>query len=98
MSASHTGDRHYLTGNYLASNFLWYKTILLSNGRQCNEDAEGYLADGLQDEKLSAKAREQRDAILFGFQQVKARYHLDFLPRGEYKWEEKGMSSYELGK
>ncbi|KAM4645260.1 src kinase-associated phosphoprotein 1 [Amazona ochrocephala] len=47
------------------------------------EDAEGYLADGLQDEKLSAKAREQRDAILFGFQQVKARYHLDFLPRGE---------------
>ncbi|XP_030364896.1 src kinase-associated phosphoprotein 1 isoform X2 [Strigops habroptila] len=47
------------------------------------EDAEGYLADGLQNENLSAKAREQRDAILFGFQQVKARYHLDFLPRGE---------------
>uniref|UniRef100_A0A8V5H2N4 Uncharacterized protein n=1 Tax=Melopsittacus undulatus TaxID=13146 RepID=A0A8V5H2N4_MELUD len=37
-------------------------------------DAEGYLADGLQHEKLSAKAKEQRDAILFGFQQVKARF------------------------
>uniref|UniRef100_A0A8C0ESQ4 Src kinase-associated phosphoprotein 1 n=1 Tax=Bubo bubo TaxID=30461 RepID=A0A8C0ESQ4_BUBBB len=36
--------------------------------------AEGYLADGLQNENLSAKAREQRDAILFGFQQVKARF------------------------
>ncbi|GAB0198997.1 src kinase-associated phosphoprotein 1 [Grus japonensis] len=47
------------------------------------EDVEGYLADGLQNENLSAKARDQRDAILFGFQQVKARYHLDFLPRGE---------------
>uniref|UniRef100_A0A8C0IBG9 Src kinase-associated phosphoprotein 1 n=1 Tax=Bubo bubo TaxID=30461 RepID=A0A8C0IBG9_BUBBB len=33
-----------------------------------------YLADGLQNENLSAKAREQRDAILFGFQQVKARF------------------------
>uniref|UniRef100_A0A672UQV0 Src kinase-associated phosphoprotein 1 n=1 Tax=Strigops habroptila TaxID=2489341 RepID=A0A672UQV0_STRHB len=42
----------------------------------CNSppDAEGYLADGLQNENLSAKAREQRDAILFGFQQVKARF------------------------
>uniref|UniRef100_A0A8C0B9P9 Src kinase-associated phosphoprotein 1 n=1 Tax=Buteo japonicus TaxID=224669 RepID=A0A8C0B9P9_9AVES len=38
-------------------------------------DAEGYLADGLQNENLSAKAREQRDAILFDFQQVKARFH-----------------------
>ncbi|XP_075578993.1 src kinase-associated phosphoprotein 1 [Pelecanus crispus] len=47
------------------------------------EDAESYLADGLQNENLSAKAREQRDAILFGFQQVKTRYHLEFLPRGE---------------
>ncbi|XP_064380709.1 src kinase-associated phosphoprotein 1 [Dromaius novaehollandiae] len=47
------------------------------------EDAEGYLVDGLQNENLSAKAREQRDAILFDFQQVKARYHLEFLPRGE---------------
>ncbi|XP_075299665.1 src kinase-associated phosphoprotein 1 [Opisthocomus hoazin] len=47
------------------------------------EDAEDYLADGLQNENLSVKAREQRDAILFGFQQVKARYHLEFLLRGE---------------
>uniref|UniRef100_A0A8C0B8U6 Src kinase-associated phosphoprotein 1 n=1 Tax=Buteo japonicus TaxID=224669 RepID=A0A8C0B8U6_9AVES len=39
-------------------------------------DAEGYLADGLQNENLSAKAREQRDAILFDFQQVKARFVL----------------------
>nr|XP_009673626.1 PREDICTED: src kinase-associated phosphoprotein 1 [Struthio camelus australis] len=47
------------------------------------EDAEGYLVDGLQNENLSAKAREQRDAILFGFQQVKARYHSELLPREE---------------
>ncbi|XP_051496396.1 src kinase-associated phosphoprotein 1 [Apus apus] len=47
------------------------------------EDVEDYLADGLQNENLTAKAREQRDAILFGFQQVKARYHLESLPRGE---------------
>uniref|UniRef100_A0A663E841 Src kinase associated phosphoprotein 1 n=1 Tax=Aquila chrysaetos chrysaetos TaxID=223781 RepID=A0A663E841_AQUCH len=39
-------------------------------------DAEGYLADGLQNENLSAKAREQRDAILFDFQQVKARFKM----------------------
>ncbi|XP_071584464.1 src kinase-associated phosphoprotein 1 isoform X2 [Heliangelus exortis] len=51
--------------------------------RRLLEDVEGYLAEGLQNENLSAKAREQRDAILFGFQQVKARYHLEFLPRGE---------------
>uniref|UniRef100_U3IK51 Src kinase associated phosphoprotein 1 n=1 Tax=Anas platyrhynchos platyrhynchos TaxID=8840 RepID=U3IK51_ANAPP len=37
-------------------------------------DAECYLADGLQNENLSPNAREQRDAILFSFQQVKARY------------------------
>ncbi|XP_038241515.1 src kinase-associated phosphoprotein 1 [Dermochelys coriacea] len=46
------------------------------------EDTEGYLADGLQNENLSARARDQREAILVGFQQVKARYHLEFLPRG----------------
>ncbi|XP_068022491.1 src kinase-associated phosphoprotein 1-like isoform X1 [Melanerpes formicivorus] len=48
-----------------------------------SKDAESYLADGLQKENLSAKAREQRDAILFDFQQVKARYRLDFVPRGQ---------------
>uniref|UniRef100_A0A8V0ZJX6 Src kinase associated phosphoprotein 1 n=1 Tax=Gallus gallus TaxID=9031 RepID=A0A8V0ZJX6_CHICK len=47
------------------------------------EDVECFLVDGLQNENLSPKAREQRNAILFGFQQVKARYHLEFLPRGE---------------
>ncbi|KAK2511566.1 hypothetical protein Q9233_016883 [Columba guinea] len=47
--------------------------------------AEIYLADGLQNETLSAKAREQRDAILFGFQQVRARYHLECVSRGEYQ-------------
>ncbi|KAJ7419182.1 src kinase-associated phosphoprotein 1-like protein [Pitangus sulphuratus] len=83
MSAPHTGDRHHLTGNYLAPNFLCYKTILLSNGRQRSEDAEDYLAEGLQNENLSAEAREQRDVILLGFQKVKARYHLAFPPRGE---------------
>uniref|UniRef100_A0A452IPT3 Src kinase associated phosphoprotein 1 n=1 Tax=Gopherus agassizii TaxID=38772 RepID=A0A452IPT3_9SAUR len=46
------------------------------------EDTEGYLMDGLQNENLSARARDQRQAILVGFQQVKARYHLEFLPRG----------------
>ncbi|XP_068516776.1 src kinase-associated phosphoprotein 1 isoform X1 [Anas acuta] len=51
--------------------------------RRLLEDAECYLADGLQNENLSPNAREQRDAILFSFQQVKARYHLEFLPRGE---------------
>ncbi|XP_027762153.1 src kinase-associated phosphoprotein 1 [Empidonax traillii] len=47
------------------------------------EDAEDYLAEGLQNENLSAEAREQRDVILLGFQKVKARYHLAFPPRGE---------------
>ncbi|OPJ74389.1 src kinase-associated phosphoprotein 1 [Patagioenas fasciata monilis] len=47
------------------------------------EDAEIYLADGLQNEALSVKAREQRDAILFGFQQVRARYRLERASRGE---------------
>uniref|UniRef100_A0A8C3IY47 Src kinase associated phosphoprotein 1 n=1 Tax=Chrysemys picta bellii TaxID=8478 RepID=A0A8C3IY47_CHRPI len=46
------------------------------------EDTEGYLADGLQNENLSARARDQREAILVGFRQVKTRYHLEFLPRG----------------
>uniref|UniRef100_A0A8C2UCT1 Src kinase associated phosphoprotein 1 n=1 Tax=Coturnix japonica TaxID=93934 RepID=A0A8C2UCT1_COTJA len=46
-------------------------------------DAECFLVDGLQNENLSPKAREQRNTILFGFQQAKARYHLEFLPRGE---------------
>ncbi|XP_051630166.1 src kinase-associated phosphoprotein 1 [Manacus candei] len=51
------------------------------------EDAEEYLAEGLQNENLSAEAREQRDAILLGIQRVKARYHLAFAPRGEDQHE-----------
>uniref|UniRef100_A0A8C0B953 Src kinase-associated phosphoprotein 1 n=1 Tax=Buteo japonicus TaxID=224669 RepID=A0A8C0B953_9AVES len=49
--------------------------ITLQENSCCDTNAEGYLADGLQNENLSAKAREQRDAILFDFQQVKARFH-----------------------
>ncbi|XP_006023341.1 src kinase-associated phosphoprotein 1 isoform X2 [Alligator sinensis] len=46
------------------------------------EDAEVYLMNGLQNENLSARAREEREMILFNFQHIKARYHLEFLPRG----------------
>uniref|UniRef100_A0A8C8R7W8 Src kinase-associated phosphoprotein 1 n=1 Tax=Pelusios castaneus TaxID=367368 RepID=A0A8C8R7W8_9SAUR len=38
------------------------------------ENIEGYLADGLQNENLSARARDQREVILVGFQQVKTRF------------------------
>ncbi|XP_074835192.1 src kinase-associated phosphoprotein 1 [Carettochelys insculpta] len=47
-----------------------------------HSNTEGYLADGLENENLSARARDQREALLVGFQQVKARYHLEFLPQG----------------
>ncbi|XP_068920433.1 src kinase-associated phosphoprotein 1 isoform X1 [Petaurus breviceps papuanus] len=46
------------------------------------EDVEDYLIEGLQNENLSTSAWENRDAILRGFQQIKARYRLDFQPRG----------------
>uniref|UniRef100_A0A5F8G4G6 Src kinase associated phosphoprotein 1 n=1 Tax=Monodelphis domestica TaxID=13616 RepID=A0A5F8G4G6_MONDO len=46
------------------------------------EDVEDYLVEGLQNENLSTSAWENRDAILRGFQKIKARYHLDFQPRG----------------
>lgn len=39
----------------------------------CFPEAEDYLAQGLQEEPLSARAREQRDAILHAFQRLKAR-------------------------
>ncbi|XP_044531048.1 src kinase-associated phosphoprotein 1 [Gracilinanus agilis] len=45
-------------------------------------DVEDYLVEGLQNENLSTSAWENRDAILRGFQKIKARYHLDFQPRG----------------
>nr|XP_040124816.1 src kinase-associated phosphoprotein 1 isoform X2 [Ictidomys tridecemlineatus] len=47
------------------------------------EDAEDFLAEGLRNENLSAGARECRDHILRGFQQIKARYCWDFQPQGD---------------
>nr|XP_055243696.1 src kinase-associated phosphoprotein 1 isoform X2 [Gorilla gorilla gorilla] len=38
------------------------------------EDAEDFLAEGLRNENLSAVARDHRDHILRGFQQIKARF------------------------
>nr|XP_036854969.1 src kinase-associated phosphoprotein 1 isoform X1 [Manis javanica] len=46
------------------------------------EDAEEFLAEGLRNENLSAGARDNRDHILRGFQQIRARYYWDFLPQG----------------
>ncbi|XP_063281283.1 src kinase-associated phosphoprotein 1 [Prinia subflava] len=46
-------------------------------------EAEDYLARGLQEEPLSAGARERRDGILRAFQRIRARYHLEFPSRGE---------------
>ncbi|XP_075437108.1 src kinase-associated phosphoprotein 1 [Ascaphus truei] len=38
------------------------------------KEAEHYLAEGLQNENLSKRAREKRDEILLGFCQIRARY------------------------
>ncbi|XP_012864316.1 PREDICTED: src kinase-associated phosphoprotein 1 isoform X1 [Dipodomys ordii] len=46
------------------------------------EDSEDFLAEGLRNENLSAGARDNRDHILRGFQQIKARYCWDFQPQG----------------
>ncbi|XP_039332836.1 src kinase-associated phosphoprotein 1 isoform X4 [Saimiri boliviensis] len=46
------------------------------------EDAEEFLAEGLRNENLSAVARDHRDHILRGFQQIKARYYWDFQLQG----------------
>ncbi|XP_051014360.1 src kinase-associated phosphoprotein 1 isoform X1 [Acomys russatus] len=46
------------------------------------EDTEDFLAEGLQNETLSAGAQDQRDHILRGFQQIKSRYCWDFQPQG----------------
>ncbi|KAM4843396.1 src kinase-associated phosphoprotein 1 [Thomomys bottae] len=46
------------------------------------EDSEDFLAEGLRNENLSAAARDHRDHILRGFQQIKARYCWDFQPQG----------------
>ncbi|EDM05811.1 src family associated phosphoprotein 1, isoform CRA_b [Rattus norvegicus] len=47
------------------------------------EDAEDFLAEGLQNENLSPGAQDQRDHILRGFQQIKSRYCWDFQPQGD---------------
>ncbi|XP_054545100.1 src kinase-associated phosphoprotein 1 [Talpa occidentalis] len=46
------------------------------------EDTADFLAEGLRNENLSAVAREHRDHILRGFQQIKSRYSLDFQLQG----------------
>ncbi|XP_064255705.1 src kinase-associated phosphoprotein 1 [Passer domesticus] len=46
------------------------------------EEAEDYLSQALREEPLSARARQQRDAILGAFQRLRARYHLEFPSRG----------------
>ncbi|KAF4789637.1 src kinase-associated phosphoprotein 1-like protein [Turdus rufiventris] len=62
--------------------------------RRLLEEAEDYLAQGLQEETLSARAREQRDAILRAFQHLKARYRLEFPFRGESSWEGLGWEIF----
>uniref|UniRef100_G1SFZ7 Src kinase-associated phosphoprotein 1 n=1 Tax=Oryctolagus cuniculus TaxID=9986 RepID=G1SFZ7_RABIT len=46
------------------------------------EDTEDFLAEGLRNENLSAVARDHRDHILRGFQQIRTRYYWDFQPQG----------------
>ncbi|XP_055982638.1 src kinase-associated phosphoprotein 1 [Sorex fumeus] len=46
------------------------------------QDSEEFLAEGLRNENLSAGARDHRDHILRGFQQIKTRYYWDFQPSG----------------
>uniref|UniRef100_A0A3Q2GXD8 Src kinase-associated phosphoprotein 1 n=1 Tax=Equus caballus TaxID=9796 RepID=A0A3Q2GXD8_HORSE len=46
------------------------------------QDAEEFLAEGLRNENLSAGAKDHRDHILRGFQQVRTRYHWDFQLQG----------------
>ncbi|XP_077644521.1 src kinase-associated phosphoprotein 1 [Lonchura striata] len=51
--------------------------------RRLLEEAEAFLGRALREEALSARAREQRDAVLGSFQRLRARYHLEFPSRGE---------------
>uniref|UniRef100_A0A9L0JCW8 Src kinase associated phosphoprotein 1 n=1 Tax=Equus asinus TaxID=9793 RepID=A0A9L0JCW8_EQUAS len=46
------------------------------------QDAEEFLAEGLRNENLSAGAKDHRDHILRGFQQVRTRYHWNFQLQG----------------
>ncbi|XP_005862066.1 PREDICTED: src kinase-associated phosphoprotein 1 [Myotis brandtii] len=65
-------------------------TTLDSSSQYINEliyfplllDAEDFLAEDLRNENLSAIARDHRDHILRGFQQLKTRYYWDFQPQG----------------
>uniref|UniRef100_A0A8D0HPC7 Uncharacterized protein n=1 Tax=Sphenodon punctatus TaxID=8508 RepID=A0A8D0HPC7_SPHPU len=57
-------------------------TILPEEIQKLLEDVESYLVEGLQNENLSNRAKDHRETILFHFQQVKTRYHLEFLPQG----------------
>ncbi|CAK6438339.1 unnamed protein product [Pipistrellus nathusii] len=45
-------------------------------------DAEEFLAEDLRNENLSPVAKDHRDHILRGFQQIKTRYYWDFQPQG----------------
>ncbi|ELR60323.1 hypothetical protein M91_15640 [Bos mutus] len=45
-------------------------------------DTEDFLAEGLRNENLSAGAKDNRDHILRGLQQIKARYFWNFQPQG----------------
>ncbi|XP_053426437.1 src kinase-associated phosphoprotein 1 isoform X2 [Nycticebus coucang] len=46
------------------------------------EDTEEFLGEGLRNENLSTIARDHRDHILRGFQQIRTRYCWDFQPQG----------------
>ncbi|TKC50592.1 hypothetical protein EI555_011525 [Monodon monoceros] len=46
------------------------------------EDTEEFLGEVLRNENLSAGARDNRDHILRGLQQIKARYFWNFQPQG----------------
>ncbi|KAL0597613.1 LOW QUALITY PROTEIN: hypothetical protein AAY473_032964 [Plecturocebus cupreus] len=67
-----------ITGMYLILYFvLFVETGFLHVGQTglklLTSDAEEFLAEGLRNENLSAVARDHRDHILRGFQQIKAR-------------------------
>lgn len=71
--------------------FLIWKQVFASSSNYCPTpsnfltdivlfaDAEVYLVDGLQNENLSARAREEREMILFNFQHIKARFVISAL-------------------
>uniref|UniRef100_A0A452UL93 Src kinase-associated phosphoprotein 1 n=1 Tax=Ursus maritimus TaxID=29073 RepID=A0A452UL93_URSMA len=60
------------------------KTIFFPSELSWHPYAEEFLAEDLRNENLSATARDHRDHILRGFQQVKTRYYWDIQPQGDY--------------